>query len=325
MARRLLPLALLLLTAPVAFAQMAPDATVATVNGDEIKAADYYHRLEWFRPDPQSAFANLPAGFQVLRQMISERIIFGMAKTKGIAPTAPQIDARLAALTAENPNLKAQLAEAGTTEADLRAQVTNQEAQFNLVTSGVTITDLEVENFYKGNTIEFEVPKQYKLRVIAVNDDPTQKAVDDALKAGKGFADVAKQYSMDARTKDEGGAYGTVPETSLAPSTLKAVDAVAPGAPPAWVVAPSGANAIPGATTRVKFLVEAVTQRRNTPLDAPLKTRIRRRLMLQRGAVKNSVGKDLEAATQAAKVTIADPKFQQTYAALLDRAKAAQG
>lgn len=325
MTRRLLPFALLLAAAP-AFAQ---DAPVATVNGEPIPAAEYYHRLQWFRPDPKSAFAGLPVGFQVVRQMISERIILQMAKAKGVAPSAPEIDARLAEIVAENPNLKDQMAASGTTDADLRAQVTNQEAQFKLLTNGITITDQEVEAFYKNNPNDFLVPKQYKLRVVAVNDDAGQKAVDDALKAGKAFAAVAGELSMDPGTKSNGGEYGTVSEATLSDETRAAVANVEAGKTSAWVVAPP--TQMPDGTpstaprTRVKFLVEAVTPARTLPLDAPLRSRIRRRLMLQKGQPKNPVAKDLEAATQAAKVTIAEPKFQETYAALLANSKKAQG
>lgn len=315
MTRRLLPLALLMLAAPAAFAQ---DAVVATVNGESIKASEYYHRLEWFRPDPKSAFAGLPVGFQVLRQMISERIILQMAKTKSVAPTAPEIDARVAEMSVENPNLKTDLVESGTTMADLRNQVLNQEAQFKLVTAGVTITDQEVESFYRQNPVDFEVPRQYKLRVIAVNDDATQKAVEDALKGGKAFEAVARDLSMDLGTKEQGGEYGTVSEANLADATRIAIAGTAAGKTTDWVRSPNS-------QTRVKFFVESVIPTHTLPLDAGMRIRIRRRLMLQRGQNKNRVSDDLEAATQAAKVTIVEPKFQETYATILAQTRKRQG
>ncbi|RYG21231.1 hypothetical protein EON82_19205, partial [bacterium] len=297
-----------------------------TVNGEEIKAAEYYKRMEWFRPEPQSALINMPVGFQVLRQMISERMIVQLAKSKGVAPTAPQIEARLAALYQENPNLKAQLAQAGRSEDDIRADLRNQEAQFNLLTAGITITDLEVEKHYKENPSEFKEPAKYKLRVVAVGDDAGEKSVDAALKAGKSFADVARQYSLDVTTKARGGEYGVVPETALSDESRKAVAITPVGSTTAWVRGPKNPVG-EQSNARIKFLVEVITPAKNIALDAPMKSRLRRRLMLDKGTIRNktSVGKDLEAATQAAKVTIAEPQFQQLYSQLLDRVRKAQG
>jgi foldase protein PrsA len=319
--RRLLPLLILAAAMPaLAPAQdLDPNRVIATVNGEEIKAPEYYRRLEWFRPEPQSALVTQPAGFQVLRQMISERMIVQLAKSKGVMPTTPQIDARVAEIYKENPNLKTQLAEAGRTEADLRSDFLNQEAQFNLLTSGLTITDLQVEKYYKDNPDQFKVPKTYKLRMVAVNDDATAKQVDDSLKLGKSFADVATQFSMDITTKTRGGEYGVVPETALAEATRKAIEITPLNSTTTWVQG--------GTTARVKFLVEEITPGKVVPLDAELKPKLRRRVMLEQGTARNkdTVSKDLKAATQAAKVVISIPQFQQIYTQLLDRVKNAQG
>lgn len=318
---RLLPLLLIAALAPAAFAQdLDASRTIATVNGEEIKAGEYYRRVEWFRPDPKSSLVNLPVGFQVLRQMISERMILQLAKSKGVVPSAPEIEARIAEAYRENPNLKAQLTETGNTDADLRAQITSQEAQFKLITSGVTITDQEVEKHYKENPSEFREPARYKLRIVAVGDDATEQKVDAALKANRPFADVAKEFSLDATTKMLGGEYGEVPETALADATRQAIEVTPVGSTSVWI---KGA----GREARVKFYVEAVTPAKTVPLDANLKARLRRRLMLDKGSIrnKNDVGKELETATRAANVTIAQPQFQQLYTQLLDRLKRAQG
>lgn len=319
--RRLLPFMLLAAAMPaLAPAQdLDPNRVIATVNGEEIKAPEYYKRLEWFRPEPQSALVSQPAGFQVLRQIISERMIVQLAKSKGVYPSAPQIDARVAEIYKENPNLKAQLSEAGRTEADLRYDFLNQESQFNLLTAGLTITDLQVEKYYKDNPDQFKVPKTYKLRMIAVNDDATAKKVDDALKAGKPFSDVASDLSMDLTTKAKGGEYGEVPETAIAEATRKAIEITPVNSTSTWIQG--------GTSARVKFLVEAITPGKVIPLDADLKPKLRRRVMLEQGTNRNkdTVSKDLKAATQSAVVVINIPQFQQLYAQLLDRVKNSQG
>ena len=320
--RRVTPLLLVAALATASFAQtptLDANATVATVNGEAIKAGDYYRRLEWFQPNAQSSFASLPVGFQLLRQMISERMILQLAKSKGVAPTAPEIDARLAELYAQDPTLKAQLSEAGRSESEIRSELASQEAQFKLVTAGITITDQEVQKHYQENPSEYREPARYKLSVIAVADQAGQNAVDAALKSGKPFAEVAKSLSIDPTTKFGGGAYGEVAETQLSDNVLKPIAATPAGSTTVWIKGD-------GTETRVKFLVAAVTPAKAIPMTPELRTKIRRRLMLDRGNVKNNVAKDLDAATRTAVVTIAQPQFQKLYAQILDRAKGqAQG
>lgn len=315
---RFLPLALLAALATTVPAQ-APTldaaATVATVNGEPIKAGEFYHRLEWFRPNLKDPLAPLPVGFQVLRQMIDERIVLQLAKSKGVAPSVPQVDARFADIVKATPNLKDQLAESGRSEGDIRAELANEEAQFNVLTAGVTITDLEVEKRYKELPSQFEEPARFKLRVIAVGDDAAQGQVDDALKAGKPFPDVAKQYSADERTRASGGDYGMVTDTGLPAALHAAIATVPAGGTSAWLKTDQGA--------RLKFLVESSTPSRLLPLDAGLKARIRRGMMLERGRSKNSATKDIQAATLAANVTIAQPGFQRLYNEMVARMRQA--
>ncbi len=341
MRRRLLPALLLAAATPFALAQPTPPRTappktapaqaappqtidagtaVATVNGEAIPASEYYRRLEWFRPDPKSALASYPAGFQVLRQMISERMILQLAKSENVAPTAPEIDARLAQTYRDNPTLKAEIAEAGGTEADLRTQLIADEARFKLVTAGVTITDQQVEKRYVDTPDEFRQPARYKLRIIAVGDSDTQAKVDAALRANRPFADVVRDFSLDSVTKNTGGEYGEVSENSLADAVRRAIEVTPVGSTTAWI---QGA----GSQARVKFLVEAVVPAKMLPLDATLRTSIRRQMMLEIGKNKNgsAIAKDLDAATLSAKVTLVQTQFQKFYNDILDRLKKAQG
>ncbi len=320
--RRLLPFLLVAAASASAFAQdnaLDPNQTVATVNGEAVKAGEYYHRLDYFRVNREDPLSPLPVGFQLLRQMIGERVLLQLAKSKGLMPASPEIDARLAELYAQNPNLKAQLLEGGRNDADVRRDLTIEEAQFKLLTAGITITDQEIEKHYKDYPSEFTEPKRYKLRVIAVTDDAGQDRVDAALKGGQAFAAVATSMSADPTTKAQNGLFGDVPESQLSETTRAAVSSTPVGSTSGWVQTN-------GSETRVKFLVEAVTPPRTVPLDAALKVRTRRRLMLDRARARNTASQDLDAATRVAVVTILQPGFQKLYSELATRAKqAAEG
>jgi foldase protein PrsA len=297
---------LCLFVAAVTPAQTDPNAVFATVNGDEIKSGDFWHRLAWYRVDPASPMAHLPAGFLAANQLITERLIYQMARDKQCMPTQEQIQDEISVQLQANPTLISDMKADGRPESDLYDDVKYQLAQYNLRTYGITITDQEVEDHYKRYPSEFTVPEQFQLRVIAVQDDSEQAAVDSELAAGKSFGDVATAHSLDV-SKGKGGEFGTVPETDLSQTALKAINSVKIGSVTDWVQGNTQDS------IRVKYMVENIIPGAVKPLDAKLRRQIRRKLAMDKGDVKNSVFKDLEAVTITAKVTINQPGFQKIY------------
>lgn len=297
---------MLLLTATSAVAQSDPNAVFATVNGDEIKSGEFWHRLAWYRIDVNSPLAPLPAGFLAVNQLITERLIYQMARDKGVSPTDPEIEADLKAREDANPTLLTELKSQGRPESDLYEQVKYELAQYKLRTFGITITDQEVEKHYQTYPTEFTEPKKYKLRVIVVDTDEAQNVVDQELGAGKSFGDVAKAHSMDL-SKGVGGAFGTVPATQLGAPAAQALGSIKIGQTTGWI---TGAQ---GSTVRVKYLLEDVVPSALQPLDPALRNKIRRKLSLDKGDIKNTVFADLDKVTLTAKVTINQVGFQRIY------------
>ena len=314
--RRMLAGTAMVAMAALSLAQVDPNRVVATVNGEEIKGGEYYRRMEWYRVDAQSPTAVFPVGFLTLKQLITERIVFQMAKEKGVMPSEPEIQDRL---KETKPEVLETITKQGRTVDELLYQYKFELAQFKLRTFGITITDQEVENHYKTSPDEFKEPKKFKLRIIVVLTDDDKKAVDADLAAGKTFADVAKARSKDASSVI-GGSFGELPATQFAPDTLKTLEATKVGAVTSWV---EGGQ---GSTARVKFLVENVIPAKTLQLDAALKKQIRMRLMSDKGNVKNHVMEDLRDASLKGKIVINQPEFQRIYDDLLqslrDSAKA---
>ncbi|MGB9147918.1 MAG: peptidyl-prolyl cis-trans isomerase [Acidobacteriaceae bacterium] len=103
------------------------------------------------------------------------------------------------------------------------------------------ITDAEIQQYYNQNLQQYKVDAQVKVRHILISVDPNAgPAADAAAKAkaqgildqlrkdnGKDFADLAKKYSDDPGSKDQGGELGwikhgvTVPEFDAAAFALK--------------------------------------------------------------------------------------------------------
>jgi foldase protein PrsA len=300
----------------IASAQIDPNKTIATINGDPVKGAEYYRRMEFLpgvgKMDNQ-AFFEAPPGFLTLEQLITERLVVQLAKQKGVFPSDAEVEAELKIRQEDDPNLVQNWTTNGHTMEELKKQVEYDLAQFKLQTQGVTVTDSEVQKFYNDNPSMYTNPKQVKLRVIVVLKEADKAPVDKDLAAGKPFADVAKQYSVDA-SKAVGGEFGTVPIAFLNTPAKTAVEAVKIGQATAWVQSQTQDNQ----SRFVKFFLEDVIAEKKMTFDAKLKRQIRQRLMVDRGNVKNDVRKEMNVMRSKAKIEITEPEFADIYKKFVD-------
>jgi peptidyl-prolyl cis-trans isomerase D len=100
------------------------------------------------------------------------------------------------------------------------------------------ITDAEIEAYYKAHAAEYKTEEQVKTRHILIASKAGADAQSDAaakakaedvlkqLKAGANFADLAKKYSDDPGSKDQGGELPLIPTASLDPAYAKAAMAL---------------------------------------------------------------------------------------------------
>jgi parvulin-like peptidyl-prolyl isomerase len=300
-----------LVLSSLAAAQVDPERTIATINGDPVKGAEYYRRMEFLpgvgKMDNQTFF-EAPPGFLTLEQLITEKLVLQLAKQKNVSPSDVEVEAELKYRQEDDPNLIANWTKNGRTLDDLKKQLRYELAQFKIQTFGITITDQEVEKHYAENPTLYTNPKQVKLRLIVVPTATLKATVDKDLGAGKSFSDVAKQYSIDA-SKSGGGEFGTVPLAFLNTPAMNAVNAVKAGQATAWV----DSKTQDGEDRFVKFLVEDVIAEKKMTLDAKLKRQIRQRLMVDKGNVKNNIRAEMNAMRAKAKIEITEPEFAETY------------
>jgi parvulin-like peptidyl-prolyl isomerase len=82
-----------------------------------------------------------------------------------------------------------------------------QEAIFNKVTKDVKVTDEQVKAYYDKNKAQYGTPETRQVRHVLVK--PNQKALADdlyaQLKAGGNWNAIAKKYSQDPASKNQGG------------------------------------------------------------------------------------------------------------------------
>jgi parvulin-like peptidyl-prolyl isomerase len=315
---RLFLSAVALIAASASFGQVDNGAVVATINGEEIKGAEYYRRMEYLPGVGKimgGGFVENSPGFWALEALITERLIVALAKEKNVTPTPAEVQAELRNRLEADPKLLEDWEASGQTRAEFERQIFIQLCQFKISTAGVTVTDQEVENFYKQNPFSFTIPKRVKLRVIAVTDPAKKAQVDIQLQSGKTFSDVAKAMSDDI-SKATGGEFGTVPISSLQENFRKAVENLKIGQVSPWME---------GGGQNIKFLLEDVVPEKLQPLDAVLKRTIRRKLMMDKGRVKNDVAKDMAAIRAKAKVDIKRKDLALEYEKMMKRMEVGAG
>lgn len=103
------------------------------------------------------------------------------------------------------------------------------------------VTDAEIQAYYNQHQDQYKVPEEVKTRHILIavpkgasaQADAAAKAkAEDVLKqlqGGAKFADLAKKYSDDPGSKDQGGELPMIPTSSLDPAYAKAAMALNPG------------------------------------------------------------------------------------------------
>lgn len=299
----------LLCAAVAAFSQVDPDRTVLTVNGDVVKGSEYYHRMEYL-PDVGRVLSGgnvavYPPGFLTIVQLIDEKLILQLAKQKEVMPTDQEVTDAFKVSTDADPGLLQRWLNSGRSEDELRQQLLIQVAQFKLQTQGITVTDQEVDNFYKSQKIDglTTYPERVTIRMIAVLNDADKQAVDSDLASGKSFAEVAKARSADI-TQAQSGELGTVPMAALPENVQKILQSTKIGSVTDWVDVQNA---------HVKYLVEGKAPEQAIPMDAALRERIRRKMMLDRGVVKNNVDKELSDMRSTAKIDITQKEFAAMY------------
>jgi len=189
----LLPLGAAALSLVIGFGQK----TVAAVNGVQITQDQLFVRL-------QSA-----AGQPVMHKMVEEELQTQFAAKEGLAPTDAQVEARYQAIR-KDPRFLPALAASGLSLDDYKHSLRVKLALANVLTDKVSVSDAEVQNFYKAQTdpknpqAQFYRPATMTFRVIAT---PTQARALQAVREMSGstpFEMAVTEYSVDP-SKSIGG------------------------------------------------------------------------------------------------------------------------
>lgn len=98
------------------------------------------------------------------------------------------------------------------------------------LTADVKVTDEDVKKYFDSNKDMFKLPSP-EIRashILVATEDEARKILDE-LKAGKDFAELAKQYSTDKASKDKGGDLGYFGKGTMDPEFEKVAFALKQG------------------------------------------------------------------------------------------------
>ncbi|MEW6189584.1 MAG: peptidylprolyl isomerase, partial [Actinomycetota bacterium] len=97
------------------------------------------------------------------------------------------------------------------------------------VTKGIEVTEEEMAKYYEKNKNRYKEPEKAKTRHILLGSEKEAKDILKKLKDGEDFAQLAKKYSMDTATKDQGGSLDWMAREQLAPEFADAAFRLNPG------------------------------------------------------------------------------------------------
>jgi parvulin-like peptidyl-prolyl isomerase len=87
---------------------------------------------------------------------------------------------------------------------DIKAQLVS-ELIFKKVTADVKVSDADLQKYYKSHLSQYGTPEQRDIAHILVKKKPLADSLYAQVKAGANFAALAKKYSQDPGSKNQGG------------------------------------------------------------------------------------------------------------------------
>ena len=211
-----------------------PKDAVAVVDGEAVPTADFDTLLAQAKKSYESQKRAFPkAGteeYQTLKNQavafLVQRVEFEQkAKDLGLEVTDKQVDERLAQIkkqyfAGDEKKYAKQLADQGLTDKQVRVDLSSQlisEGIFKEVTKDVKVTDKDVSGYYDENKATYSQPESRDVRHILVKTKALADDIYGQLAGGGDFTALAKKYSEDPGSKDQGGKLTVARGQTVAP------------------------------------------------------------------------------------------------------------
>ncbi|WP_174615361.1 peptidylprolyl isomerase [Virgibacillus ihumii] len=167
---------------------------VATVGGEKISYEDWMNTLRKNQ------------GQEQLQRMIDREIVQQLAEEQNIEISEKVIAREIALLTTMQGVMTQE--ETAQKKREWREDIIYRYQLGALLTSDVTIPEKKIRNYYKDYHEQYNFKASLQLSHIVVPDMKTAEKVIKELGNGASFQILAKEYSLDEETKEEGGYLG---------------------------------------------------------------------------------------------------------------------
>ena len=174
---------------------------VATVDGEKILQTELDEAL-------RSQY-----GAEMLNTLIDNKIIELEAKKEDITVSDDAIKAEYDELVESyggKDALQETLDANGLTKASVQDNIRMYLLTKNVIANSIDISDEELKQYFEENKADYGQQEQVAASHIFLEDEETAKEVEAKLKAGEDFAELAKTYSIDTDTSEDGGDLGYI-------------------------------------------------------------------------------------------------------------------
>lgn len=222
---------LVLLLATTGCSSLLGGKWVAKVNGQNVSLDDYNARvtkaedayktqgMDFSSQQGQQALPQLKS--QILNGMIDATLVGQEVKRLGLKTDDPKVKAQEDAMKkqfGDPTKFQNALAMQGMTEQELQ----NFLALYINVTSGVKVSDSQVQAYFNSNKDKYGQPEEVEASHILVKTEAEAQDIIKQLQKGANFATLAKEKSIDTGTKQNGGELGWFTKDKMVPEFANA-------------------------------------------------------------------------------------------------------
>ena len=186
-------------------------------------------------------------GAEVLDTLITNKIVELEAKKQNITVSDEVIQAEYEEFVEAYggvDSVNEVLEENGLTADALKDNIRTYQLTKQVIAASIEITDEEVEQYFEHNKDNYGQEEQVVASHILLGDETTAKEVLAKVKAGEDFAKLAKEYSADTDTKEDGGDLGYISQGQMDEAFEEAVFALEKDAVSEVVQTPEGYHII---------------------------------------------------------------------------------
>jgi len=186
---------------------LGPDV-VASVNGESISRIDFEGELARSVEGGEKLLEQVePLKRATLESMIERVLLLQTAKQLAVTVTDAEVDREVLRVSSDYPAaaFDAELAKRQLTMAEFKqkeaARLTVEKLFQEHVYPRVGLTEEEIRRYYEEHAEEFHEPEQVHAAQIVVKGLDEARRIQQQLRSGKKFADLARKYSLSADAK----------------------------------------------------------------------------------------------------------------------------